>query len=281
MGWERCKSKLTEHGCVRTVWRPAKVRGSILRMLEHYLGADTFRDGLRRYIIKHQYANARTHDLWNALGEASGEPVAEIMDTWVAQTGYPVIDVKVHRQEDGIDLALTQTKFAYEHILGEKSADQTVWRVPVSARTASDAQPVSVLMEDVEAEARVHPAPYGSISEWIKINPMQTGFYRVRYPDDELALLRAPISNRVLPPADRLGHPAVELLRSLFGFELFLGLADRPDDLVLDFDRSQVDLLGPLDPLEHQRLRHLVGAGFHHDDPVSGACNNNVHRARL
>jgi len=60
-------------------------------------------------------------------------------------------------------------------------------------------------MEDAEAAARVRPAPYGSISEWIKINPMQTGFYRVRYPDDELALLRAPISNRVLPPADRLG----------------------------------------------------------------------------
>ena len=178
---------------------------SIIRMLDDFLGEDVFRRGLREYLRQHEYANARTSDLWDALGEASGRPVTAIMETWVAQTGYPVIDVAVDRRDDEIDLTFAQSRFTYEHILGGKSRDRTVWRVPVSARTASDAEPVSVLMEDAEAEARVRPAPYGSTSEWIKINPMQTGFYRVRYPDEELALLRAPIENRVLPPADRLG----------------------------------------------------------------------------
>ena len=69
--------------------------GSILRMLEHYLGADTFKAGLQIYIDRHRYANARTTDLWNALGEASGQPVAAIMESWTAQTGYPVLDVSV------------------------------------------------------------------------------------------------------------------------------------------------------------------------------------------
>ena len=41
--------------------------GAILRMLEQYLGADRFRDGIRRYLRKHAYGNTETHDLWDAL----------------------------------------------------------------------------------------------------------------------------------------------------------------------------------------------------------------------
>ena len=48
---------------------------SFLRMLENYLGPDTFRDGIRRYIDQHKYSNSTTADLWSALGEASGKPV--------------------------------------------------------------------------------------------------------------------------------------------------------------------------------------------------------------
>ena len=91
--------------------------GSILRMLEHYLGADTFKAGLQIYIDRHQYDNARTTDLWNALGEASGQPVAAIMESWTAQTGYPVLDVSVSRQGEKIDAALSQSRFLYDAAL--------------------------------------------------------------------------------------------------------------------------------------------------------------------
>jgi len=36
----------------------------VLRMLEQYLGAETYRDGIRHYLVKHSYANTRTTDLW-------------------------------------------------------------------------------------------------------------------------------------------------------------------------------------------------------------------------
>ena len=178
---------------------------SIIRMLEHFLGEEAFRQGLHQYLTRHQHGNARTRDLWAALGEASGQPVEEMMDTWVKQTGYPVLDVQVSRQEDGIDVTPSQARFVYESILGQREADGALWRVPVSVRTASDAQPVSLLMEERQATARVRPASYGSPDEWIKVNPLQTGFYRVKYPPEELAKLTAPIRNLVLPAADRLG----------------------------------------------------------------------------
>jgi puromycin-sensitive aminopeptidase len=61
--------------------------GAVLRMIEQWLGADVFRDGIRRYLAAHAYANTETHDLWDALEEASGKPVRRIMDAWIFQPG--------------------------------------------------------------------------------------------------------------------------------------------------------------------------------------------------
>ena len=179
--------------------------GSILRMLEHYLGADAFQQGLQIYIKRHEYANARTRDLWNALGEASGQPVAEIMDTWTSQTGYPVLDTTVRRSDDAIEVGLAQSRFFYDDVLGDGGVDETRWKVPITARTASDAEPVRELMDGAEATLSLKPAPFGQPDEWIKVNPGQSGFYRVKYADDEIELLKAPIRNLTLPAQDRLG----------------------------------------------------------------------------
>ena len=52
--------------------------GAVLRMLEQWLGAERFRDGIRLYLGKHAYGNTETHDLWDALEEETGEPVRRI-----------------------------------------------------------------------------------------------------------------------------------------------------------------------------------------------------------
>jgi len=72
---------------------------SFLRMLESFLGEEVFRDGIRRYIAEHQYSNATTADLWNALSEASKKPIGEIAAGWTEQPGFPV--VKVEREAGG------------------------------------------------------------------------------------------------------------------------------------------------------------------------------------
>ena len=40
--------------------------GAVLRMLEDFLGEETFRQGIHHYLKSHQYGNARTEDLWRA-----------------------------------------------------------------------------------------------------------------------------------------------------------------------------------------------------------------------
>ena len=128
--------------------------GSVLRMLEHFLGEETFREGLRSYISRHQYGNAVTRDLWNALGEASGRPVAEMMDTWVQQTGYPVLDVEADYGDDGIEIHASQARFVYEHLVDPDAAEDTTWHVPVTVASQGGAS-ASALMDGPQADIRL------------------------------------------------------------------------------------------------------------------------------
>ena len=45
--------------------------GSLLRMLEQYLGAEEFRQGISLYLKTHAYANTETGDLWDAIEKAN------------------------------------------------------------------------------------------------------------------------------------------------------------------------------------------------------------------
>ncbi|MEZ5255900.1 MAG: M1 family aminopeptidase [Ilumatobacteraceae bacterium] len=62
--------------------------GALLRMLQQYLGEDRFRDGVRLYLARHSYSNTETGDLWDAIEDATGEPVRRLMDSWIWQAGY-------------------------------------------------------------------------------------------------------------------------------------------------------------------------------------------------
>ena len=67
--------------------------GGVLRMLEQYIGPDVFRDGVRTYLKAHAYGNTVTTDLWDALEDASGAPVRDVMDTFILQGGHPLVSL--------------------------------------------------------------------------------------------------------------------------------------------------------------------------------------------
>ena len=178
--------------------------GSILRMLESFLGEETFRQGLNKYLTTHQYANAERTDLWNALADVSGEPVAEIMDSWVLQTGYPMLDVGIERSNGNINLHMMQRRFTYDAILDDSAADETLWKAPIGVYTAGGGDSASRLM-DTKLLAWDVPDDGAADDAWTKLNPEQTGFYRVRYYSADLERLVEPIRSKALTPIDRLG----------------------------------------------------------------------------
>ena len=203
---------------------------SVIRMLEQFLGPDTFQKGLNRYLSGHMYANARTQDLWSALEAESGQPVTAIMDSWVKQMGYPVLQVEANRSQEQVNLTVTQERFVYDRLLGEEEPSPEVWQVPVSVSTgAPDSTATATVMEGRQAQLAV-PAAGG---DWFKVNAGQTGFYRVNYSNDDWQRLVPAVRALELPATDRLGiqNDAYALCRA--------GLA--PVTQFLELARSYVD----------------------------------------
>jgi puromycin-sensitive aminopeptidase len=192
--------------------------GAVLRMLEDFLGADTFQRGLHGYLSANQYGNARTEDLWKALEEASGQPVTSIMDTWVKQMGYPVLQAETHVHGSELHVGLSQQRFLYDHLLEQGEEDQTLWQVPVSLIKAGSSEKVSALMDEREGELALEAEVAAESGNWVKVNAGQTGFYRVNYAPEEWDALQATVEGLQLPAIDRLGlqNDAYALVRAGF-----------------------------------------------------------------
>ena len=201
---------------------------SILRMLEQFLGEETFRRGLRDYLSAHQYANARGADLWGALQQASGQPVVALMESWTQQMGYPVLQTEVRRQGGQVSLQLTQQRFLYDAEAGQ-APDQSLWRIPVSVSGAGASATDHLLLEQRDGELSLEQArPSEGDGAWVKVNAAQTGFYRVNYQPQEWERFIPAIRALQLPPGDRLGleNDAYALARAgLIPATQFLSLA--------------------------------------------------------
>jgi puromycin-sensitive aminopeptidase len=143
---------------------------AVLRMLEQYLGADKFREGIRIYLQRHAYANASTKDLWSALEAASGERVGEIMDTWILQGGYPLVSVKGD--------TISQEPFAYAGSTGT-SAIGSAWKVPLLLRSLEGGPTARHLLDVPMASFAIDGATV--------VNAGGSGFYRTAYAPEQLA----------------------------------------------------------------------------------------------
>ncbi|MEM9038779.1 MAG: M1 family metallopeptidase [Actinomycetota bacterium] len=145
--------------------------GALLRMLEQYLGAERFQEGVSHYLRTHSYANTETNDLWDAIEETSDEPVRRMMDSWIWQPGHPLVSASLDRGE----LVLSQQKFSFD----TASSDDTVFVVPVHVRNGDVTS--TVLLDSAGPTRHALDDP----SAVTVVNAGSHGFYRVAY-DDEL-----------------------------------------------------------------------------------------------
>ena len=173
--------------------------GSVLMMLEDFIGQETFRNGLHSYLKKHEYSNATTEDLWNSLGAASRKPVRKMMDTWVRQIGYPIIDATVVDSK----IKLSQKRFLLE---GDSKQQRGRWMIPISVRMED--KTITKMMDNSIA------VPYDG--RWFKVNDGQRGFYRVKYGEGSLEQLGRLIEEKKISNLDRwsIHHDLTALVMS-------------------------------------------------------------------
>jgi puromycin-sensitive aminopeptidase len=183
---------------------------AIIRMLEQFLGEETFRQGLVHYLSQHQYGNARTEDLWAALEQVSGQPVKTIMDTWTKQPGYPVVHVQRGTGDKGpAALSLTQRRFFYDHDPEREEPEAALWKIPVGIASAAADRPVFTMLETPQATVQLsEAAAAGGADGWIVVNAGRRGFFRVNYSAEMWQGLRPAIASQALPTADRLSLAA-------------------------------------------------------------------------
>jgi aminopeptidase N len=160
--------------------------GCVLMMLENFIGEDNFRRGLHGYLKKHEYGNATTEDLWNSLGSISRQPVRQMMNTWVRQIGYPIIETEIKDSK----LRLSQKRFLLESN-GKKK--QGKWIIPLSVRMGDKV--VTKLMRGSMAISYK--------ADWFKVNDGQKGFFRVKYNQTTLESLGRLIEEKTISNVDR------------------------------------------------------------------------------
>jgi puromycin-sensitive aminopeptidase len=148
---------------------------AVLRMLEQFLGPEVFRDGIRSYLERFAYKNTETSDLWHALEEATDRagrhvPVAELMDSFIFQGGYPV--VAAERAGPGA-IRITQRPFNY---MGPERAGAigSEWIVPVTIRDLETGASEHMLLRAEGGEAAGH-------SGGVVLNADGWGYFRCRY----------------------------------------------------------------------------------------------------
>lgn len=147
---------------------------SVLRMLERYLGAPQFRQGLSHYLDKHRLGNTVTTDLWDALEHVSGQPLRDAMNTWVNQPGHPA--VRATLSDDGRELNLSQRRFLLD---GSEPDASQLWTVPLTLRYSTGDGALrheQFLMDKAQASLSLEAKP-----EWLLVNESAWGVYRSLY----------------------------------------------------------------------------------------------------
>ncbi|XP_074096466.1 thyrotropin-releasing hormone-degrading ectoenzyme-like isoform X3 [Cotesia typhae] len=153
---------------------------AILYMLENILSEKIFQDGVRKYLKRNQFSGVTANNLFHALQESYDENrlfatlnIQELMDPWLKQTGYPIINV-TRNYETG-DINITQYN-------AMKTNPDNLWMIPLTFTDSSklkfdNTQPTHWLRPVRERFTLYNT----NKDDWVIFNIKLSGFYRVHY----------------------------------------------------------------------------------------------------
>ena len=169
---------------------------AVLRMLEHYLGEQSFRAGVNSYLKQHEYGNAKAADFWNAMAEASMKPVDKIMPTFVNQAGAPMLTVTSQCAGNKTTLNISQTRFFEEPSRLQQGTNE-LWQVPLCIKSATGAPHCEVLAQKQQA------VTLDGCPEWSYLNSGGYGYFRSNYSPEMVSKLAA-AAEKGLSPEERI-----------------------------------------------------------------------------
>ncbi|XP_078492244.1 solute carrier organic anion transporter family member 4A1 [Ciona intestinalis] len=174
---------------------------SFLRMVQGFLGEQTFTDALTNYLNDLAYSSATHDDLFQHwIDQAATDgltfpyPLQDVFETWTLQMGYPLITME---RVDASTILLTQEYFLVDP---KDSAVDTPgsltykykWYVPFTYRGASEmgTDTTNTLWMDLSGTANLN-----SNEDYILGNIEARGFYRINYDDNTWSKLSTKLAS--------------------------------------------------------------------------------------
>jgi aminopeptidase N len=220
---------------------------AVLRMLEAYLGAESFRQGVDAYLKQHEYANATAGDFWSTLTTVSKKPVDQVMPTFVNQGGAPMVSTQTQCASGAETVTLAQKRYFYDRSLFEQGNDQ-LWQVPVCMKEGQTDGAGKV--KCVVLKQRQEAFKLDGCGPWVMVNAGGNGYYRSGYAGDAVRAMSHDLE-KDLTPAERIvllsdSWAAVRVGEQQIGDYLALaeGLKSDRTRAVLEALTGQLDYIG-------------------------------------
>ena len=241
---------------------------ALLNMFENYMGADHFREGVRRYLQKYAGKNATSAEF---LASLAGEDasIAPAFSSFLDQPGVPLVTVSLDCRGGAAKVDLNQQRFLP---LGSQGGTPELWKIPVCVRypTGSGRASECTLLDQGSSQMTLSKA--SGCPGWVEANAGADGYYRVLYQGNVLdGLLKNDAGALTLPEKVALigdisaltGNGKVPLGQAL---ALVPGLARDPARQVVNKTMQvttglQDNLVTPdLLPQYHRYIEDLYGA---------------------
>ena len=171
---------------------------AVLRMLEAYVGEDTFRDGIRAYIKKYAYANAKAEDFWSTMTAVTKQPIDRMMPSFVTQAGAPLVRASARCEGGATLLTLAQQRMFARRAPFLGGSGQ-LWTIPVMVRNLDDpaGSPLKFLLTKKEETFRID-----GCSPHLFVNYDGRGFYRTAHAAEMIPATGD--LTRMLSPSERV-----------------------------------------------------------------------------
>jgi alanyl aminopeptidase len=168
----------------------------VLAMFERWIGAETFRKGIRTYLDEHRFGSATADDLLRALSATAEKDVAGPFRSFLDQPGVPLVELRpICGRGAPPRVAVRQTRYLPVGSTGHADAR---WQIPVCMRygAAGEARERCALVAGTTGTIVLDGEP---CPEWIAPNADGAGYYRWTLPAADFDRLRVAGWPRLAP----------------------------------------------------------------------------------
>jgi aminopeptidase N len=170
-----------------------KKGGWVVHMIRQYIGNESFKKSLNRYLDKHRNRTAETDDIRQVFEEISGRSLERFFDQWLFGKGHPELDIQISQEENNtLKLRIMQIQ-----------SDDTVFNFPLDLKliilTADggiDTIQTTIEISEKVSE-KVFQIPQGSTVKCFSIDPDLKILKEIKTIDTPLEMLIDQLNDRV------------------------------------------------------------------------------------